>query len=303
MSPYFLLAVGAVGLLGCLILLFVGLQMLREERAKKEAGEAAGSGAAGASVVEAGAPGSAPGEPISTAAAPVPAPPVGPNPLASFGERLGLRARPKGSAHEVLRVLRDNLTGRLVVEMGGKRYGQAADVEDPATYQGLLTTLRDLHDFAGVEGAPPPDAAPRAVPLPSAEPPAPHSPAAEKKELARASTTSAGAATPARTPTPTGSAKPLPPPSMNPFKQMQVLRELAKIPEAPTLTIAEQVDEVLQARLLGTPLVNRGIRMRPGPRGDAIFEFEGQSYGSVDEVPDAEVRDLIRSAIAAWEGK
>jgi hypothetical protein len=284
MSPEVLLIVGAVGLLGSLILLFVGLQMLREERAKKEAAEAAPKPA---ELNESG-------EPVAPAleAAPTPAKPAT-NSLASFTGRLGLGPRPKDSAHEVLRVLRDNLTGRLVIEMGGRRYGQPADVDDAAVYQGLLTTLRDLNSFAGLESAPAGEAAQRPA-TPALSEPRTAPPAARPATPLPPRTATSAAPTPA---------KPLPPPSMNPFKQMQVLRELAKIPVAPTLTIAEQIDEVLQARLLGTPLVHRNIRMRPGPRGDAIFELEGQSYNSVDEVPDAEVRDLIRSAIAAWESK
>jgi hypothetical protein len=88
---------------------------------------------------------------------------------------------------------------------------------------------------------------------------------------------------------------------MNPFKQMQVLRELAKNQPPPPKSIAEQIDEVLQGKLADTALLQRGIRMRPGPRGEAIVDLDGQSYPTVDEVPDAEVRDVIRAAIAEWE--
>jgi hypothetical protein len=255
MDPLLLLVVGALGLLGCLLLLFVGVQMLREERNKK--------------------PADAPG--AEAASAPAPAKPA-------LGGRLGRRA--KGSAHEVVRVLRDNLTGRLVVEIGGRRYGSLADLDDPAVRQGLLTTLRDLDDFAGLERAAAPDAPAEATPAPTvATVPAP---------MAHA---------PAPPPAHSGPPRPLPPPSMNPFKQMQVLRELAKMPEAPAPTIAEQIDAELQARLRGTPLLARGLRISPGPRGDAVFELEGQSYTAVDEVPDAEARALIQAAIAAWEGR
>jgi hypothetical protein len=82
---------------------------------------------------------------------------------------------------------------------------------------------------------------------------------------------------------------------------MQVLRELAKNPPPPPKTIAEQIDEVLQGRILGTPLIHRGIHVRPGPRGEAVFDLDGQSYPSVDDVPDGEVREVIRAAIADWE--
>jgi len=257
MNPQVLLIVGAVGLVGCVVLLLLGMQMLRDERAKK-------SGATKA-------------EPSPSASA---APDKQP-----LTERLGLGARQKGSTHEVLRVLRDNLTGRLAIEVGGRRYSQASQIDDPATYQALLTTLRDLHEFVGA----PAEDVPVSVPAPRAVPP---------------ERTGTGPLAPsAHAAQPPASAMHLPPPTMNPFKQMQVLRELAKIPEAPTLTIAEQIDEVLQSRVEGTPLAQRGLRMRPSPRGDAIFDLDGRSYTSVGDVPDADVREVIRAAIAAWESK
>jgi hypothetical protein len=43
------------------------------------------------------------------------------------------KARPKDgtrSTREVLRVLRDRLTGRLIVEIAGRRYTQVGDIED-----------------------------------------------------------------------------------------------------------------------------------------------------------------------------
>jgi hypothetical protein len=88
---------------------------------------------------------------------------------------------------------------------------------------------------------------------------------------------------------------------MNPFKQMQVLREMAKNPPPPPKSITEQIDEVLQNSLAGNALAQRGLHMRAGPRGEAVFEFDGQSYAAVDEVPDEDARQVIRAAIAAWE--
>jgi hypothetical protein len=88
---------------------------------------------------------------------------------------------------------------------------------------------------------------------------------------------------------------------MNPFKQMQVLRELAKsaLPEPKSIT--EQIDDVLQAQISGTPLAERRLRMRIGLRGEAQFDLDGESYPSVDDVPDMEVREALKSAITAWE--
>jgi len=88
---------------------------------------------------------------------------------------------------------------------------------------------------------------------------------------------------------------------MNPFKQLQVLRELAKNPPPELKSITEQIDDVLQARLVGTPLAERKLRMRTGLKGEALFDLDGESYPSVDEVPDMEVRETLRAAITTWE--
>jgi hypothetical protein len=34
-----------------------------------------------------------------------------------------------------------------------------------------------------------------------------------------------------------------------------------------------------------------------------VFTLDGQAYESVDLVPEPGVRDLIRAAVAAWEGQ
>jgi hypothetical protein len=183
----------------------------------------------------------------------------------------------KGNAHEVLRVLRDNLTGRVTVEIAGKRYASLDEVRDSDMRQGLLTTLHDLELFAGGAAALAADA--RATVASKAARPA--------GEVAAAPV----------------DYHPLPPPSMNPFKQMAVLRELSKNPPPEPKSIAEQIDEVLQDHIIGTPLIHRGLHVRPGPRGDAVFDADGQSYTSVNDLPDIEVRDVIRAAIAEWEKK
>jgi hypothetical protein len=66
-------------------------------------------------------------------------------------------------------------------------------------------------------------------------------------------------------------------------------------------SITDQIDEVLQSKLVGGPHEKRGIRVRSGPNGAALFEADGRAYESVDELPDAEIREMIRSAVAEWE--
>jgi|SRR5579859_360208 len=288
MDPFILLVVGAVGLAGCVILLLLGLNMLREERGGKE------SAAETSAPHGAGAPaGSAAMAPALEAGKPDAARPAGGGVGGAFA---GVTARfsgnaARGNAHEVLRVLRDNLTGRLSLEIAGKRYPSLDDVRDDEVRQALMTTLQDLEAFAGgaLSGA-------------AAEP------STEAAPSASAIVRSVAASRAAR-PAPAGEAaaapaaeyKPLPPPSMNPFKQMAVLREIAKNPPPEPKSITEQIDDVLQERIIGTPLIHRNLHVRPGPRGDALFEADGQSYASVDELPDVEVRDAIKAAIVEWE--
>lgn len=259
-NPTVLFVIGALGIVGFLILLYVGVQMLRDERTAKDRQGETGAPAA-----------------IPSAADPAPAAkPVPPKPAPP---------RAKGSAHEVLRVLRDNLTGRLVIEIAGRRYANLDEFSDPALADGLLTTLNDLRAFTGGAALPPPEA-PLVAPVARTLVPPP---------AAAAPITSSAPAAPA------APAKPLPAPSMNPFKQLAVLRELAKNPPPEPKSITEQIDEVLQAQIAGTPLGERKLRMRTGLRGEALFDLDGESYPAVDEVPDMEVREALKAAIAKWE--
>jgi hypothetical protein len=64
-----------------------------------------------------------------------------------------------------------------------------------------------------------------------------------------------------------------------------------------------QIDAILQARLAGTPLEERGVFLTQSPEGGVIVYVGLTRYTSVDEVPDAEVKAAIRAAIAEWENK
>jgi hypothetical protein len=286
LSPTLLIGIGLAGAAGFLILLIVGLNMWREERAGK----------AEAKPDEAAAPEDRPSEPAA------------PSPLRSLFARAASGGAP-ASTHEVLRVSRDNLTGRLSVDIAGKHYASFSEVQDPNIARGLLTTVQDLQAFVG-SAAPAQPASPPPM-TGAAETPAPAIP---PQPPAATEAPPAPPATPPPRPEPTqpapAAAKPitrsseLPPirvPSMNPFKQAQILRELSKNPPPALKTIPEQIDDFLQERILGTPLVRRGVHVRAGPNGDIVFDVEGKAYTSVGEVPDPDIQAVIRDAIAEWE--
>jgi hypothetical protein len=181
-----------------------------------------------------------------------------------------------GGPREVLRVLRDVQTEELLVEVAGRRYARMVDVRRAGAHEGLMTTLRDLEAFAGDAPTVPP-----VVVVPAAS--------------------AAGTGPLGTTPAAPGGTRPLVAPSMNPFKQMLVLRELSKSDAPAPKSITEQIDEILQEKLAGTPHAERGIRMHNGPKGTALFHLDSQDYDAVDSVPDEAVRALIRAAVAEWE--
>jgi hypothetical protein len=74
-------------------------------------------------------------------------------------------------------------------------------------------------------------------------------------------------------------------------------------PAAPPESIVAQIDLVLQTRLTGTPLADKGIRLKESPEGGVLVWVGVNKYESIDDVPDDQVKATIRAAIAEWENK
>ena len=74
-------------------------------------------------------------------------------------------------------------------------------------------------------------------------------------------------------------------------------------PAAPANSIVTQIDSILQMRLVGTPLEERGIFLTQSPDGGVIVYVGLTRYQGVDEVPDPEIKAAIRGAISEWENK
>jgi hypothetical protein len=71
----------------------------------------------------------------------------------------------------------------------------------------------------------------------------------------------------------------------------------------PATGIVGQIDSILQARLIGTPLEGRGIYLANSPEGGVIVNVGLQKFNGIDEVTDPEIKAALRAAITEWENK
>ena len=60
----------------------------------------------------------------------------------------------------------------------------------------------------------------------------------------------------------------------------------------------QEINKILQRSLVSTP--ERGVRLSPDAVGGVKVLIGVKSY-AIDDVPDKEIRDLIRQAVAEWE--
>jgi cell division protein FtsN len=74
-------------------------------------------------------------------------------------------------------------------------------------------------------------------------------------------------------------------------------------PSAPANSIVSQIDSILQTRLTGTLLEERGIFLTQSPEGGVIVYVGLTRYNGIDEVPDPDIKAAIRAAITEWENK
>jgi hypothetical protein len=159
--------------------------------------------------------------------------------------------------------------------INGKAAGQPAAI--PGSVQPAMTAVEDPPAMAAAESIPSPltgriDDGDPAASAWSGIPPVEDQPAAQKPRLSLTRTI------------------------------QTVLQSEIKVERAAP-SIAAQVDEILQENLLGTPLEKRGIRLMELPVKGMVVLVGLEQYGSVDEVPDPEIKAALKTAVAQWERK
>ena len=83
----------------------------------------------------------------------------------------------------------------------------------------------------------------------------------------------------------------------------RALQSEVRTPPAAQKSIPAQIDEILQEKLIDSPLAERGIRLMELPSKGLVVMVGLQQYSGVDEVPDPEIRAIIRQSVADWENR
>jgi hypothetical protein len=98
------------------------------------------------------------------------------------------------------------------------------------------------------------------------------------------------------------SPKPAQRPSVSPVNLLaRALQSEVRSPQPPPMSIAAQIDEILQEKLETSPLNSKAIRLLELPGKGMVVMVGLDQYEGVDAVPDEEIQNLIRSAVAEWE--
>jgi hypothetical protein len=191
----------------------------------------------------------------------------------------------------LLRIKNEN--GAFVLDLDGQR------VNPISLSSGQRRRLIDMVNLIRpwLEGR----AAPAPAPAPASKPaPPPSQPATVEDRLSAIGSTPAPQDTPASPPPPVPPARQTaqPPPGPRPSSIAKEDR-----PAVPANSIVGQIDSILQARLAGTHLEDRGIFLTQSPEGGVNVYVGLKRYNGIDDVPDAEIKAAIRAAISEWENK
>jgi len=92
------------------------------------------------------------------------------------------------------------------------------------------------------------------------------------------------------------------PPKISPIDVVaRAMQTDVRTPPSQEKSIALQIDDILQTKIVGTPLASQGIRLMESPSGDLVVMVGLTLYEGVDDVPNPEIQRAIREAAAEWE--
>jgi hypothetical protein len=184
---------------------------------------------------------------------------------------------------DALIVVRDPATSEWLVEVNGMRYRSLRDIHDDKAATKVLEALSGLQRFAGsipiAVSASAPSTAPTALPVEPTAAAQPQPPDQPLKPIGPVLAPSVAAAMGQDDRAPSKSRYPAPPNS-----------------------ILDQIEKVLQRNVMRDPaLIDRRIHIGAAQDGSLLIEVDWNTYRSADEVPEPNVRDVIKSSIQEWE--
>ena len=91
-----------------------------------------------------------------------------------------------------------------------------------------------------------------------------------------------------------------PPPAEEAIPEVPPVEEEGEA-EVKMLSVIDEVNDLLQKKLAGSPLAGKGIHLMENHNREIRFWVGLNSYNDVEEIPDPEVRQIIDAAVKEWE--
>jgi hypothetical protein len=243
---------------------------------------------------------------------PAPALAVSTPPQAAINEPVKQAVLPLTPAEpiELLRLLRDPQSGQLLVEIAGRRYSKLAEIADKEIGQYILKLTAHLVAFtngmiateAGLKTLPAPKVGETPTPLVPAEP-RPVTPPVQSVPAVAASVPQAPPDLEAAF-LASLRAQPIAPEPPKPQRRGLFGRSkpVEEEPLLPPLNLAAQINQIAQARLRYSPLATTTrLEITSDPGGGIWINVNGQMYHGPEDIPQPEVKALIKDSIKEWE--
>jgi hypothetical protein len=230
-----------------------------------------------------------------------------------------------------MRVIRDEHTGRVLVQVDGKQYAHIHEIADARVGRRVLWAIADLLRFTGGMAANPqavrsaasqenisesrPHSGPTHAQVPAANPSPQASPSGEGPRPTAPLPTSAqsapaigtGQRLPRRQTRITSTSAQTEPPARERYslvgyflKGFTPRESKASTPEP--RAFIDEIEEILQGYIERRPTpLPCDVHVQAGPDGALQIEIGLNTYGHPDDVPDPEIRALIKQAVTEWE--
>jgi hypothetical protein len=90
-------------------------------------------------------------------------------------------------------------------------------------------------------------------------------------------------------------------PSLNPFQVFSRSGPESPAQQASWRSIVAQIDEILQEKLEGTAIKDRGIRLLELPNEGMVVMVGLEKFKDVEDIPNEDIRNVIHAAVEEWE--